>query len=159
MKRLPCLAAVVLLGGCAHSSVQHKAVAEAPVTPPAGMIKLLEDAQLATYFNARSIALYQGNPLLRQFYLINNYLEPTATNDKPPTIRSSRATRVINCERDEMAEFGRVYFSQPFALGQEVARKSDIAQWEPLQRQSLIGILRDAVCKLDAAKLRAGNPG
>lgn len=158
MKRLPCLAAVVLLGGCAHGTVPHKTVTEAPATAPKGMFKLLENAELATYFDAHSVALYKGNRNLRQFYLINNYLAP-APSDKPPVIRSSRATRVINCERDEMAEFGRVYFSQSFALGDEVARKSDIAQWEPLERQSLIGILRDAVCKVDAAQLRAGNPG
>ncbi|AZL73437.1 MULTISPECIES: surface-adhesin E family protein [Pseudomonas] len=159
MKRLPCLAAVVLLGGCAHGTVPHKAVTEAPATAPKGMFKLLEDAELATYFDADSVALYQGNRNLRQFYLINNYLGPAAPGDKPPAIRSSRATRVINCERDEMAQFGRVYFSQPFALGDEVARKSDIAQWGPLERQSLIGKLRDVMCNIDAAHLQAGNPG
>lgn len=159
MKRLPCLAAILLLGGCAHGIVPQKAVAEAPAKPPAGMFKLLEDAKLATYFDAHSVALYQGNPHLRQFYLINNYLGPAAPSDKLPEILSSRAIRVINCERDEMAQFGRVYFSQPFALGHEVARKSDIPQWEPLERQSLIGMLRDSVCKIDAAHLRAGNPG
>ncbi|MDU9402708.1 surface-adhesin E family protein [Pseudomonas sp. zfem004] len=158
MKRLPCLAAVLLLGGCSHSTVPQKAVTEAPATPPKGMFKLLADAELATYFDADSIALYKGNRNLRQFYLINNYLAP-APSDKPPVIRSSRATRVINCERDEMAQFGRVYFSQPFAQGHEVARKNDIAQWEPLQRQSLIGKLRDAMCSIDAAQLPTGNAG
>ena len=157
MKRLPCLAAVLLLGGCAHGTAPQKAVAEAPTTPPAGMFKLLEDAELATYFDARSVALYQGNPHLRQFYLINNYLGPATPSGTG--IRSSRAIRVINCERDEMAQFGRVYFSEPFALGNEVTRKSDTPQWGPLERQSLIGTLRDSVCKIDAARLRAGNPG
>ncbi|MFJ4145222.1 surface-adhesin E family protein [Pseudomonas sp. NPDC089734] len=159
MKRLPYLAAILLLGGCAQGTVSQKAVAETPTTPPAGMFKLLADAELATYFDAHSVTLYQGNPHLRQFSLINNYLGPAAPSDKLPDIRSSRAIRVINCERDEMAQFGRVYFSQPFARGNEVARKSDIPQWEPLERQSLIGMLRDSVCKINAAHLRAGNPG
>lgn len=57
-----------------------------------------------------------------------------------------------------MAQFGRVYFSQPFAQGQEVTRKNDIPQWGPLERQSLIGQLRDSVCKIYAAHLRTGNP-
>ena len=157
MKRLAYLAAVLLLGGCAHGTAPHKAMAEAPVTRPPGMFKLLEDAELATYFDARSVALYQGNPQLRQFYLINNYLGPAAPGDKSPEIRSSQVVRVINCEQDQTAQFGRVYFSQPFAQGQEVARKDDIAQWKPLQRQSLIGNLRDAVCKIDATHLRAGK--
>ena len=159
MRRLPCLAAVLLLGGCAHCTVPQKAMAEAPATTPAGMFKLLEDAKLATYFDAHSVALYQGNPHLRQFYLINNYLGLAAPSGKLPEIRSSRAIQVINCERDEMAQFGRVYFSEPFALGHEVTRKSDTPQWGPLERQSLIGRLRDSVCKIDAAHLRAGNPG
>ncbi|GFM67126.1 hypothetical protein PSCICJ_32440 [Pseudomonas cichorii] len=159
MKRLPYLAAILLLGGCAKGTVPQKAVSEAPTTPPAGMFKLLADAKLATYFDADSVALYQGNPHLRQFYLINNYLEPASPSDKPPEIRSSRAIQVINCERDEMAQFGRVYFSQPFARGHEVTRKSDIPQWKRLERQSLIGMLRDSVCKINAAHLRAGNPG
>jgi len=159
MKHLSCLAVALLLGGCAHGTAPQKAAAEPPVTRPDGMFKLLEDAELATYFDARSVALYQGNPQLRQFYLINNYLGPTNAGSKLPEIRSSRATRVINCERDEMAQFGRVYFTQPFAQGQEVTRKNDIPQWGPLERQSLIGKLRDVVCNLDAARLRAGSPG
>jgi hypothetical protein len=159
MKRLPCLAAVLLLGGCAHGTAPQKAVPGAPAMPPAGMFKLLEDAELATYFDARSVALYQGNPHLRQFHLINNYLGPAAPSDKPPEIRSSRVVRVVNCDRDETAQFGRLYFSERFALGHEVARKSDIPQWGPLERQSLMGELRDSVCKIDAAHLRAGNPG
>ncbi|MEE1924735.1 surface-adhesin E family protein [Pseudomonas sp. 148P] len=159
MKYLPCLALALLLGGCAHGTAPQEAVTQAPDTPPAGMFKLLEDAELVTWFDARSVTLYQGNPQLRQFYLINNYLAAVDPGDKSPEIRSSRATRVINCERDEMAQFGRVYFSQPFAQGQEVVRKNDIAQWEPLQRQSLIGMLRDVACKVDAARLRPGSPG
>lgn len=159
MKRLPYLAAILLLGGCAQGTVPQKAVSEAPTTPPAGMFKLLADAKLATYFDAHSVALYQGNPHLRQFYLINNYLGLAASSDNLLNIRSSRAIQVTNCERDETAQFGRVYFSQPFALGHEVARESDIPQWAPLERQSLIGMLRDSVCKINAAHLRAGNPG
>ncbi|MCQ9390880.1 surface-adhesin E family protein [Pseudomonas viridiflava] len=154
MKPLPCLTAVLLLGGCAHGTVSQKAADEAPV----GMFKLLEDSELTTYFDAHSVSLYQGNPHLRQFYLINNYLGPAASSARPPEIRSSRAIQVVNCERDEMAQFGRVYFSQPFALGNEMARKSDIPQWVPLERQSLLGNLRDAVCKINAAHLRAGSP-
>lgn len=159
MKRVACLTALLLLGGCAHDTATHNEVAQAPSSVPAGMFKLLDTAEFATYFDTRSVALYQGNPHLRQFYLINNYLRPDAASDKLPEIRSSRAILVINCERDEMAQFGRVYFSQPFAQGYEVTGKSDIAQWGPLRRQSRIGALRDPVCKIDAAHLHAGNPG
>lgn len=159
MKRLQCLAAVLLLGGCAHGTVPQKTSAEAPIMPPAGMIKLLDTPEVATYFDIRSVEVYQGNPHLRQFYLINNYLGPVAPSGKPREIRSSQAMEVVNCARDEMARFGRVYFSQPFALGDEVARKGDIAQWTPLERQSMNGTLRNLVCSIDAAHLRPGNPG
>lgn len=158
LMRLPYLAAVLLLSGCAHDTVPQNAVVQAPATPPAGMFKLLEDAELATYVDARSVALYKGNPHLRQFYLINNYLGAAVRGDDPPRILSSRATRVINCEQDQMAQLGRVYYPQPFALGQEVTRKTDTPQWKKFERQSLIGILRDSVCKLDASRLRPGNP-
>lgn len=160
MKRVWGLSAVLLLGGCSHAAAPPvpvpvpAPVPVAPVAPPVGMFKVVESPELATYFAANSLSLYQNNPQLRQFYLVNNYAKPTQLSGKPP-INSSRATRVINCERDETAQFGRVYFSEPFAQGVEVLRKEDVAQWAAFPRQSMLGELRTVVCGIDAARLKA----
>ncbi|MCZ4238111.1 surface-adhesin E family protein, partial [Staphylococcus equorum] len=83
-----------------------------PAKPP-GVFKLVETADLITYFSAKSLTLYDNNPHLRQFYLINNYKQPLFVESLKQTISSSRATRVINCERDEVTHIERVYFSEP----------------------------------------------
>lgn len=154
MSRLWCLSAVLLLGGCSHGGVQQAPVPQAPPAAPLGMFKVVESPELATYFAANSLGLYQNNPQLRQFYLVNNYAKPAQLSGKPP-IKSSRAIRVINCERDETAQFGRVYFSEPFAQGVEVMRKEEVPQWAGFPRQSLLGELRNMACGIDAARLGA----
>ncbi|PYY82213.1 hypothetical protein DNK59_22120 [Pseudomonas sp. TKO26] len=151
MNKLLSLSAVVVLAGCAHSGSQNEAPAP---QRPEGMFKVLESPELATYFAANSLALYQNNPHLRQFYLVNNYAKPTELGGGKPPIHSSRATRVINCEKDESAQFGRVYFSEPFAQGVEVTRKEDTAQWAAFPRQSLLGELRNMVCAIDPTRLK-----
>ncbi len=151
MNKLLSLGAAVVLAGCAHSGSQSEAPAP---QRPEGLFKVLESPELATYFVANSLALYQNNPHLRQFYLVNNYAKPTELGGGKPPIRSSRATRVINCEKDESAQFGRVYFSEPFAQGVEVTRKDDQAQWAAFPRQSLLGELRNMACAIDPTRLK-----
>lgn len=121
MSKLLSLSAALVLAGCAHSGTPKEAPAP---QRPEGMFKVLETPELGTYFAANSLALYQNNPNLRQFYLVNNYAKPAQLGGGKPPIYSSRATRVINCEKDESAQFGRVYFSAPFAQGwRSCARK------------------------------------
>lgn len=155
MNRAWCLSAVIVLGGCTHDAAQTSTPPQVQPTPPVNMFTVLATPELATYFAGDSLALYQNNPQLRQFYLVNNYGKPTQLSGGKPPIYSSRATRVINCERDESAQFGRVYFSEPFAKGVEVMRKEDVAQWTPFPRQSLLGELRNLACGIDAARLKA----
>ncbi|WP_430444621.1 MAG: surface-adhesin E family protein [Pseudomonas piscis] len=150
MKRLWLLGGVLLLVGCAHDQA-----GDAGAARPEAMFKVLDTPESATYFAANSLALYQNNPHLRQFYLINNYSKPTAPGDSKPLIHSSRVVRIINCERDESAQLGRVYFSEPFAQGVEVMRKEAHAQWAAFPRQSVIGELRNMACGIDAARLGA----
>lgn len=165
MKQTLCLATVLLLAGCAHDAAKNEAPPTAaptgqPATPPdkpVGMFEIMSTPELATYFNANSVALYQGKPQLRQFNLINNYAKPAKVGSGETWVRSSSALRVINCERDESAQFGRVYFTEYFAKGEVFLRKNETPQWEPLIRQSILGQLRDMVCQLDPARLRHGN--
>lgn len=147
MKPLLALAGAVLLSGCAH---QPQAAVQ-----PEGVFKLVETDDLITYFSAKSVTLYDNNPHLRQFYLINNYKAPAFIEELKQTISSSRATRVINCERDEVTDIERVYFSEPFALGAEVTKKAEKAQWRAFPRQSVIGDLRGLVCGVDGGVLGA----
>ncbi|NBF09001.1 surface-adhesin E family protein [Pseudomonas sp. Fl4BN1] len=151
MNKLLSLSVAVVLAGCAHSGAPKEAPA---AQRPDGMFKVLETPELGTYFAANSLALYQNNPNLRQFYLVNNYAKPTQLSDGKPPIYSSRATRVINCEKDESAQFGRVYFSEPYAQGVEVTRKDDLAQWTAFPRQSLLGELRNMACGVDPTRLK-----
>lgn len=151
MSKLLSLSAALVLAGCAHSGTPKEAPAP---QRPEGMFKVLETPELGTYFAANSLALYQNNPNLRQFYLVNNYAKPAQLGGGKPPIYSSRATRVINCEKDESAQFGRVYFSAPFAQGVEVMRKEDLAQWAAFPRQSLLGELRNMACAIDPTRLK-----
>lgn len=145
MKLLLALVSVVALSSCAHQP-------QVPAKPP-GVFKLVETADLITYFSAKSLTLYDNNPHLRQFYLINNYKQPLFVESLKQTISSSRATRVINCERDEVTHIERVYFSEPFALGVEVTKKPEQSQWRAFPRQSLIGDLREMACGVDGGLL------
>lgn len=149
------LGAALLLGGCAQGPAKTAPAPTPEPAKPAGVFKIMETPELASYFAAYSIALYHGNPQLRQFYILHNYRDPARIGDDKPLVRSSRALLVINCERDEKAQFGRTYFSEPFAQGVEVVSKNDIPQWEPFERQSMLGELRNITCGLDPARMRS----
>ena len=41
------------------------------------------------------------------------------------------------------------------AQGVEVVSKNDIPQWEPFERQSMLGELRNITCGLDPARMRS----
>ncbi|MGC5699159.1 hypothetical protein J4P02_03030 [Pseudomonas sp. NFXW11] len=160
MNKLCLFSAALLLAGCAaHDAPQETAQDSAAPAPepgrPEAMFKVMETPESTTYFAANSLALYQGNTHLRQFYLINNYRQPTVLGEGKAPIRSSRVVRLINCERDETAQFGRVYFSEPFAQGVEVTRKESAPQWAAFPRQSVIGELRNMACAIEPARLIA----
>lgn len=163
MKHTLCLAAVLLLAGCAHDAANPVATPVAPAAPaapadkPAGMFEIISTPEVASYFDANSVALYQGKPHLRQFNLINNYGKPAKVGSGETWVRSSSSRRVINCERGEAAQFGRVYFTEYYAKGTEFLRKDEVPQWETLERQSVLGQLRDMVCRVDPARLRGAG--
>lgn len=157
MKPVLCLTAALLLAGCAHDGAKPEATPAAPPVKPAGMFEIMSTPEVATFFAANSVALYQGKPQLRQFNLVHNYGKPEQIGAGKTYVRSSSALRVINCERDETAQFGRVYFTDYFASGEEIARRDETPQWEPLQRQSILGELRNLVCAIDAKRLRAAG--
>ncbi|MFB4368670.1 MULTISPECIES: surface-adhesin E family protein [unclassified Pseudomonas] len=146
--------AILLLAGCTQATAPVKPLLDGEPPKPDGMFKMVESPEVATYFAAKSVGLYQGNPHLRQFYLINNYSAAARKDVGEPSIYSSRALMVINCERDESARFGRTYFSKPYAEGVEIASKDETPQWKEFPRQSITGHLRDLTCALDPSRLR-----
>ncbi|OLS60410.1 surface-adhesin E family protein [Pseudomonas putida] len=161
---LICLAAALLLAGCAHDAAKPETTPAAPVAPtpssdkPAGLFEIISTSEVATFFDAHSVALYQGKPQLRQFSLINNYAKPAKIGSGETWVRSSSSLRVIDCEQGKTAQFGRVYFTEYFAKGEEVLRKDEVPRWEAVLQQSMLGQLRTMVCGLDPARLRgAGN--
>lgn len=149
MKPLLMIIAIALVTGCAPQTqkVEDK---------PPHMAKLVDNKELTTYLSFESLSLYNGNPHLRQFYLINNYKQPSViSKDKGITIRSSHAINVVNCVRLERAVFDRVYFSETFGKGKVIAKRESIGQWESFPENSIAGIIREMVCKIPAEKLKS----
>ena len=157
MSRAWCLGALMLLGGCAKGTAPAEPGPVEPQAVPYGLFKIMETPEIASYFAANSVALYHGKPQLRQFYIVHNYSNPARVGDDKLLVSSSRALLVINCERDEKAQFGRTYFSEPFAQGVEIVSKPDVPQWEAFERQSMLGQLRNITCALDPARMRSSR--
>ncbi|ATF94670.1 Uncharacterised protein [Cedecea neteri] len=148
MKRALILSVLLLLSGCAKPVKQ-------PEPRPTGMIKIMEDKDVTTYISMLSVALYQGNPHLRQFYLINNYVKPSLMSEKENLfVRSSRAINVVNCERPERSVFDRVYLSELYGEGKVVAKKDPIGQWQTFPQDSVAGLIQKMVCAIDPALLK-----
>lgn len=142
---------LALLSGC----VRQSPPIAAPGKPPAGVIKLLEDKELTTYVDMRVISAYQGNTHLRQFYLINNYAKITQLGEKPVlNISSSSAINVINCATQQRAQFSRTYYSLPYAQGDVIVTRSDVGQWSHLRKDSLLGIMANAMCLIAPERLK-----
>lgn len=150
MKFLLILTSCALIGGCVHQTAT-------PAKPP-NMLKLFESDEVTTFFDSRSILLYEGNPKLRQFYTVINYKKPMKITGLQP-VYSSRAIEVVNCERMEMTLIDRIYFSAPFTTGTAVFKKSqmvsDMPQWTPVIKQSINGSITGIVCSLNASVIRS----
>lgn len=142
---------LLLLCGCTATS-------RPPVEgePPKGVIKVLTQEKINTYLDTRTISDYQGNPRLRQIYMINNYKEPIRIN--PSFISSSRTINVINCDAPLWAEFERIYFSQHYAQGDVMLKSTDIAQWKPFSKNSVIGVVANIICKISPERLKPQPP-
>jgi len=109
MKKLTWLV-LLMLTGCTGTS---KPLPQTPAKAPAGLIKILENENGTSYVDFRVISTYQDNSHLRRFYFINNYAEQTLIIKNPPVyVSSSRATDVINCDKNQRAVMGHTLFFQ-----------------------------------------------
>ncbi|MCL2893454.1 surface-adhesin E family protein [Brenneria sp. MC1SB4.1] len=127
--------------------------------PPAGVIKIMGGKEIETFADLRTVSSYQGNNRLRRLYMINNYTDRTKIRENPEIyISSSRAINVVNCDTYERAVFERIYFSQPYALGEVVAKTGEVGQWASFPKASMMGVLADMVCQIDPARLKTEPP-
>lgn len=155
MKKLTWMA-LLLLTGCAETS---KPPPQTPVKAPAGLIKVLADDNLISYADFRVISTYQGNPHLRQFYFINNYVKQRLIIKDPPVyVASSRAINVINCEQNQRAVLNRSMFSKPFAEGILVHVGAEPGQWKTFPKDSLFGMIAESMCNIPVERLKPEPP-
>lgn len=142
---------LALLSGCVRQSSPMVVSSK----QPSGVIKLLGDKELTTYVDMRVISAYQGNTNLRQFYMINNYAEITHIGKNPIlNISSSSAINVVNCETQQRAQFSRTYYSLPYAQGDVIITRSDVGQWSSINKDSLLGIIANAICLIAPDRLK-----
>ncbi|AZK62933.1 hypothetical protein F9U42_04180 [Pectobacterium versatile] len=156
IKSFGLFAVLALLAGCtSHSQLKKENVSN----PPAGVIKIMSDEQVLTFADLRNVSSYQGNNRLRRLYTINNYTESKKIGKNPDIyVASSRAINVINCDSLERAVFERVYFSQPYALGDVIAIVDEIGQWEPFHKESMMGLIAGMVCQIAPERLKPELP-
>jgi hypothetical protein len=151
MKKLTWLV-LLMLTGCTGTS---KPLPQTPAKAPAGLIKILENENGTSYVDFRVISTYQDNSHLRRFYFINNYAEQTLIIKNPPVyVSSSRATDVINCDKNQRAVIGHTLFSKPFAEGDLIHATLDVGQWETFPKDSLFGMIAESMCSIPVEKLK-----
>lgn len=154
IKQIILCSILISLCGCATNS-------RPPVTgeAPKGLVKLMADDKIITYADFRIVSSYQGNPRLRQFYMINNHTVPTLIRKKPKIyITSSRTINIVNCDKYQIARFEHIYFSLPYAQGDAVAKTKAFGQWESFNKISLIGMITDMLCNIPPERLKPQPP-
>lgn len=157
MKKPIALCAVLfLLTGCASL---NKAKEPKLGPRPSGLIKLLEDDSGGLYADLRTISSYQGNPHLRRFYIVNNYIPPRRFDRNPPVyIASSRVINVVNCDTHQRAQFERIYLSEYWGQGDAIAKRGSVGQWESYPAESLLGAMAGRICQIKPEYLKPEPP-
>lgn len=151
-KQLLICLSLALLAGCTAKSTPTYTPDPAP---PKGVVKLLTDNDGSVWADLRTISAYNGNPNLRQFYMLSSYKPHVLEMKKLHiSIRSSRVITVINCTTHERARFERVAFTQPFAQGEVIVITQEIGQWESYPQNSPLGLVGGMVCKIPADRLK-----
>jgi hypothetical protein len=144
--------ALLALYGCAAPTTSKSTSA----TAPKGMFKLLGDDKGSYWADLRNVSRYKGNDHLRRIEMVNNYLPPRPIGKWQ--VSSSRTVNVINCDTSERASFDKAFMTLPFGEGDIVATDDETGRWASFPRDSLMGIVAEAVCKIPAANLKP-EPG
>lgn len=154
MKKSLCLVtALLLMSGCASHPRSTDVQA---ATPPKQVVKFVTLSSGISYLDFRAISLYDGNPYLRRIDVIHNYTEGMPVKKDPlMVIRSERQSLVVNCDTHQFAHVHKLFFSEPFATGDKIARMNTPGQWQDYPPTSLIGLTAGLLCKLPVERLVA----